>query len=157
MSAPSTLLREASSVRYGVLSVKASNALRSALRRRALTDDQKETLRRAATFLGHISDGARIATTGTFRAGARPSQSIAALDYALGPIDALRSQIDEDIAPFFSRMARAVHHTADNRLANDERQVAKRALFFFETLHNSLLSERQVRRVALGRPRRRLS
>jgi hypothetical protein len=156
VSAPSTVLRQASSFRYGVLSVKTAKILRATLDDHVLTEEGKDTLRRAAAFLVDISDGARMAT-GTIRARARahPSRSIAALDYALAPIETLRANLGDDIAPHFDRMARALNAVASNRLAPDQRQILEQALQFFETLRSSLVRDRRIRRVALGGPHRK--
>jgi hypothetical protein len=156
VSAPSTVLRQASSFRYGVLSVKTAKVLRSALEDRPLTEEDRETLRRAAAFLIDISDGARIAT-GTIRARARghTSRSIAALDYALPPIEALHAELGDDIAPHFDRMARALNAAVSNRLTHEHHEVLRHALMFFEALRSSLVRDRRVRRVALGGPHRK--
>src|SRR5262249_887986 len=74
MSAPNLVLREADQLRYGVLSIRAVSALRVILGRQRLDVPDREVLRQAAEFLADVAEGVRIASTGTFRHGARPSR-----------------------------------------------------------------------------------
>lgn len=153
MSAPNLILREADQLRYGVLSIKAAGALRSLLERQRLDGDEREILRQAAEFLTEVADGVRIASTGTFRHGARPSRSMAALDFADIPIDLL--PVEQDRAQFFAEMADAVLSAANNRLGQQRRHAAENALRFFDALHQVLQAQREQRRLIGSSTRRR--
>lgn len=155
MSAPNLVLREADQVMYGVLSIKAASALRAILSRQRLDDSDRDILRQAAEFLVDIADGVRIASTGTFRHGARPSRSMAALDFAEVPIDLL--QIDGDRAQFFVEMADALSSAANNRLGQQRKHAAENALRFFDALHQVLQRQREQRRLIGSSARRRVA
>src|SRR5687767_2092511 len=138
MSAPNVMQREASLIGYGILSVKATSALRSALDQQPLSTDDREALRRAAEFLEEIAAGTQIATTGTWRQGVRPSRSMAALDFAAAPMESVRGSIRGSVPLFFAQMATAVASGANNRLGPQRRVAALTALRFFEAFQRSL-------------------
>ena len=144
MSAPNLVLQEADQLRYGVLSAKASHALRAVLDHQPLKRDDREILRQAAQFLNAVVDGVRITSTGTFRAASRPTQSMAALDIAEIAIEALRVRGSQ--ATYFGELATAVSSAADTRLTTHRRHIVGDAIKYFEALHRTLQQRRELRR-----------
>jgi hypothetical protein len=125
------------------------------LAQRQLTGDEREVLRQAADFLRQVVDGARFTSSGTFRAGARPSQSMAALDFAEIPIDSLK--VRGNRADFFAELASAVASAANNRVPAQRRQAVNDAIRFFEALHHALQLKRELRRQVGSSARRRVA
>lgn len=154
MSAPNLVLQEAEQLRLGVLSARAANALQAVLEQRQLPEDERDVLFQAADFLTKVVQGARFTASGTFRAGLRPSQSIAALDFAEIPID---FRIRGNRAAFYADMAAAVTAAAQSRVLGQRRGAAQHAVRFFRALDQALRLKREIRRQIGHSTRRRLA
>jgi hypothetical protein len=151
MSAPSQLHRDAEELSYSFLAARASDVLQHALENQPLNQDDSEVLSDAALFLKAISDGARFTGSGTFRQGAIPSHSIAALDVAFGPIEALRQVASErDLVSAFDDLSVAVNIVRETGSAIQHEVEVQKARLFFEELSNWLESEFSTRRSTLG-------
>jgi hypothetical protein len=157
MSAPGQLVQDAETISFGFLSAKTSDALAHALETDAVTPEHVEILEKAASFLRDISDGARFTMSGTFRPGAVPARSIAALDIAFGPIQSLRKLVAQrnDLAAFFDELAQAVIEVKNTGHAHQVEVPVRAAQSFFEGLNDWLNLELRSRRPTLGRRRGR--
>jgi hypothetical protein len=156
MSAPRQLIQDAEAIRYGFLSARTSDALSSVLQKNSATQEELEILEKAARFLRDISDGATFTVNGAFRQGAEPARSMAALDVALGPIDALRTLVRaNNLAEFFNNLAQAVTVVKETGHAHDVQKPAREAQEFFEHLNSWLSQELRARRPIIGRRRGR--
>jgi hypothetical protein len=152
MSAPNQLLRDAEAISFGFMSARTSNVLRQVLENRQISADDMDVLGNAQLFLQDISDGANFTASGAFRHGANPSRSLAALDVAFGPLDALRHLVNqhEDVAAFFEDLAKAVSKVkATGSIEGVETQL-QGALEFFEALNVWLSTELNTRKPLVG-------
>jgi len=150
------LIQDAEAIRYGFLSARTSDALSSVLEKDSATQEELEILAKAARFLRDISDGTTFTVSGAFRQGAVPARSMAALDVALGPIDALRSLVRENnLAVFFNNLAQAVTAVRETGHAREVQESAREAQEFFEHLNSWLSQELKARRPTIGRRRGR--
>jgi hypothetical protein len=140
-------MRNAEEIGYGFLAVRASNALRDASKR-PLSKDEGAVLEHAATFLNEIANGARI-SEGAVLDGVRPSRSIAALNVAMGPLEALKRLVQaehEEIAPVFSRLSQAVRAIHDGADPVPLEPSLNEAREFFESLSGWLANEISTRK-----------
>jgi hypothetical protein len=153
MSAPSPDLKRSEYIDFGFLSVKASEALKVVLAGKKITAEQTIILAEAADFLKDIATGAGFIATGAVPGGFSPSRSMDALDYAMGPVRALRKLIDnDDVAKFFKSLTEAVKHASGGNAVKSktDRKFQKAAISFFEALYQSIVAELSVKYPVLG-------
>ena len=152
VSAPNQLLRDAEAISYGFMAARTSNALRQALDNQHISADDKEVLENARLFLQDISDGASFTASGAFRHGANPSRSLAALDVAFGPLDALRHLVNQhaDVSAFFEELANAVSKVKTTGSTEGVEAPLQGAREFFEALNVWLSAELNTRKPLVG-------
>lgn len=152
MSAPDRLVRDAEAISFSFLTAKTSNVLQRVLDKRRITGDETAVLENAFRFLQDISDGARFTVQGNFREGANPSRSIAALDVALGPIDALKKLVshEDNFATFFDELAHAVEQVRNTGSGQGVEAPLQSAKQFFEVLSSWLADELNTRKPLIG-------
>lgn len=152
MNASAHSLQNVEHINASFLAAKASEAIARALEHQALTIDQKFTLKEASQFLGTVSNGALLASGGAVAAGVSPSRSIAALDFAFGPIGALkRLAQQDDLAKFFSSLSDSIAALEANGDAAVTPHELLKAQQFFDALHEWLAEELTSRRPIVGR------
>lgn len=139
MSAPSLAERDAEFLKYGFLSIKAGNAIRSKLDGDPLSTDEQEILRRADELLRQISSGAELATSGNLQNNDMdPLASMKALDFARDPIRQIQGQVQtHQLAQLFGSIADAVEacrvSTASPTQA--QKEILSMAAAFFDQLY----------------------
>jgi hypothetical protein len=150
MSFPNQVLRGTEELSVNFLSAQTYSALNHALQKQDLSAPERLTLENAATFLEQIADGAEFANRASTRFGSTPSRSIAALDMALGPLDALKEIVgeNEELDSFFGGLAGAVRSLGASGHVSDNESQIQLAATFFELLRNWLAS-----RISASRPR----
>ena len=153
MSAPTFESRESEYINYGFLSIKAGNAIKAILGGQSLSIEDKQALERAEKFLKDISSGVNLVTTGVYKHGSNPNETMAALDYAIDPIVLLQDIIkNQDISGFFDEMADAIHVSAfKSGEPNDNEDMLGNAQQFFDFLYTSLLASLNSGRPSIGR------
>lgn len=140
MSAPAFETRAADYIGQSFLAIKAKKAINVFLKGEALSESEKEVLFKAHKFLKEIASGASLVATGESK-GFKPMESMAALNYAMDPIESLRDLLgDRDIATFFNEMADSVELGAKGSLdaLPAKGEMLQFAVSFFEALYKSL-------------------
>lgn len=158
MSAPRRAMRDAQEISYGFLAAKTSSALSKVKERHPLSQDDIAVLGKATTFLKEIADGVLITSKGEIAEGVRPSSSIAALDFALGPIASLKEIIKaehSELEPMFRRLWAAVSAAHENRVIPNFANSISEAQLFFDDLSAWLANEFTARKRSNNRVRDR--
>lgn len=139
MSAPSLAERDAEYLKYGFLSIKAGNAIRTRLEGDALSHEEQEVLRHADELLRQISSGAELATSGNFQGNdVDPLASMEALDFARDPIRHIQGQVKiQQLAKLFASMAEAVETCSRSKgpPTPEQRDTLSTVASFFDALY----------------------
>lgn len=142
MSAPVFETKAADYIGQGFLAIKAKNAIGVFLNGQTLTDSERDILFKAQKFLKDIASGASLVATGEVN-GIRPMESMAALDYAMDPIQRLKGLLgDREVSDFFNEVAESVELGAKGApdVLPAREQTLRFAVSFFDMLYLSLSS-----------------
>jgi hypothetical protein len=139
MSAPSIAERDSEYLKYGFLSIKAGNAIRSKLDGDPLSEDELEILHHADQLLRQISTGAELVTSGSIQNNdIDPVASMKALDVAKDPIKHIQGQVKlHQLAQLFASMADTLKACSgsDRAPSKEQKQVLAQVASFFDALY----------------------
>lgn len=146
------IFRSAEPMSFAFLATRASNALERVIEDKPIGADEKDVLDQAVQFLREISNGAQISTHGTFAEGLSPSRSLAALDIAFGPIDALRRLVsnEKDVALIFEKLSNAVEHVRETGKTEGNVTLMQGVKQFFDALSAFVLNDLATRNPLVG-------
>lgn len=153
MSDPSLQLRNAESIKYGLLAARSSEAIGRAEAQQALTREDQDILGEAEEFLRQVADGAAFISTGAHSRGSVIS-STDAFGFALHPIESLDLLKDRQAPEVFNELARAVHQISAGQAATLNMADVVNARAFFDRLYASvleLIESNRLRPAAVGR------
>ncbi len=152
MSAPNHHMREADMVKFGLLASRAIEATEKLTKGSALSDEERDIVKRASDFLQEVANGAELVSKGLYR-GHNSMDSMRALDYAMGPLEQLREFVaDQEIADVFRQMSETLREN-EIKLQQKDFNVIKQIEKFFEALNDSLIqaADKQNPPVGAGR------
>ncbi|MBT3010967.1 MAG: hypothetical protein KME41_04505 [Candidatus Thiodiazotropha sp. (ex Lucina pensylvanica)] len=156
MSAPHLELKETEYLSLGFMANSAETTLKTLLAGKQPSDEEIKSLKKATSFLNDIASGADFITTGQLSANFNPSRSLEALNFAMGPIDALKKVMkDDDVATFFRGIAQAVNNIYDRKSIESDRIHIEEAEEFFSIFYQWVIAELNARQPSLGPPKPR--
>ncbi len=156
MSAPHLELKEAEYLSLGFMANSAGSTLKMLLAGEDLSDKELESLKKASIFLNDIASGADFIATGQLSATFNPSRSLEALNYAMGPTEALKKVMkDDNVAKFFSDVARAVTNLQERKSVDADKPHIEEAAAFFQVFYRWVIAELNARQPVLGSPKSR--
>jgi hypothetical protein len=138
MSDPSLQIRNAQTIKFGMLAARSSHAIARAVSHEALSEEDRDILQKAENFLHEVAEGAAFITSGTQTCGSA-FRSTEALGYALRPIESLDLIGSGEAPEIFEHLAAAVKQIAAGRASELEPEDVSNAQAFFERLYSSLL------------------
>ena len=138
MSDPRQQSSNAETIRFGLLAARSSDALGRAAANLPLTDEDREILGKAESFLRDVAEGAAFLTNGT-QGGGSAFGATEALGFALQPSQVLDDLVQgREIPEVFVQLADAVHQIIGGRVGQEDVVSSVRA--FFDGLYSSLVS-----------------
>ncbi|MCU7904762.1 MAG: hypothetical protein KZQ76_02710 [Candidatus Thiodiazotropha sp. (ex Epidulcina cf. delphinae)] len=140
MSTPGNEFRQAEYLGLGFLAVTSSEILNRLLTGQLIDEDEKYTLRRAASFLKDVSSGAQLVNSGV-SSNVSAVDTVRKLAYSVEPLKLMQDEIQSaEVEAVFKKMADAIevalNSSAEVKASNDL-IIAKD---FFHQLHLFLVS-----------------
>lgn len=139
MSDPSLQIRNAQTIKLGLLAARSSDVIARAQARHILLPEDQEILEKAEEFLRQVVEGAEFIATGA-QSGGSAIRSTEALGYALRPIESSGLLHGREVPDTFEKFAQAVHQIAEGDISQLDANVAKEVKVFFDRLYASLLA-----------------